>query len=109
VKSCKPIRFIAVFLLFVLVSTPVFAQQWKFAVMSDTQWKASPDNKNPNTVAVNVINHLNQEFIKHKVKFVIAVGDVTDNGSNLALDNARYVRAGSLQCWNRLLSTAWKS
>jgi hypothetical protein len=62
------------------------AGPWSFGVMSDTQWPNSPDNKNPNSVAVNVINHLNQEFISKKVKFVIAVGDVTDNGSILALD-----------------------
>ncbi len=61
------------------------AQSWKFGVMCDTQWPNSPDNKNPN-VAVNVINHLNQEFINHGVKFVVQVGDLTDNGSNLSLD-----------------------
>jgi hypothetical protein len=62
------------------------AEPWKFGVMSDTQWPNSPDTKNPNSVAINVINHLNQEFIDKKVKFVVAVGDVTDNGSILALD-----------------------
>jgi hypothetical protein len=62
------------------------ATPWSFGVMSDTQWPNSPDNKNPNSVAVNVINHLNQEFVNKKVKFVVAVGDVTDNGSILALD-----------------------
>jgi hypothetical protein len=61
------------------------AEPWKFGVMSDTQWPNSPDNKNPN-VAVNVINHLNQEFINNKVKFVVQVGDLTDNGSNESLD-----------------------
>jgi hypothetical protein len=69
-----------------LLSASAFAQSWKFAVMSDTQWPNSPDTKNPNSVAVNVINHLNQEFIRHGVKLVVAVGDVTDNGSTLALD-----------------------
>jgi hypothetical protein len=54
-----------------------WAEPWKFGVMSDTQWPNSPDNKNPN-VAVNVINHINKEFIKEKVKFVIQVGDLTD-------------------------------
>lgn len=56
------------------------AEPWKFGVMSDTQWPNSPDGKNPN-VAVNVINHINQEFIKEKVKFVIQVGDLTDKPS----------------------------
>ena len=58
----------------------VKAQPWKFGVMSDTQWPTSPDNKNPN-VAVNVINHINKEFINQKVKFVIQVGDLTDKPS----------------------------
>jgi hypothetical protein len=58
----------------------VKAKPWKFGVMSDTQWPTSPDSKNPN-VAVNVINHLNQEFINQGVKFVIQVGDLTDKPS----------------------------
>jgi hypothetical protein len=62
------------------------AAPWKFGMMSDTQWPSSPDGKNPNSVAVNVINHLNKQFIDADVKFVVAVGDVTDNGSVLALD-----------------------
>ena len=62
------------------------AAPWSFGVLSDTQWPNSPDNKNPNSVAVNVINYVNQEFINYGVKFVVAVGDVTDNGSILALD-----------------------
>lgn len=63
------------------------AEPWKFGVMSDTQWPNSPDLKNPN-VAVNVIRHLNQEFIKHGVKFVIQVGDLTDTPgtNNINLD-----------------------
>ncbi len=73
-----------VFAVFVMVSS-AWAEPWKFGVMCDTQWPNSPDNKNPN-VAVNVINHLNQEFIKQGVKFVVQVGDLTDNGSNLSLD-----------------------
>ncbi len=75
--------------LFVLASfsaTSALAEPWKFGVMCDTQWPNSPDNKNPNSVAVSVINHLNQQFIDQGVKFVVAVGDVTDNGSVLALD-----------------------
>jgi len=59
----------------------VKANPLKFAVMSDTQWPTSPDKKNPN-VAVNVINHINKELIKHKVKFVIQVGDLTDKPSS---------------------------
>lgn len=63
------------------------AKPWKFGVMSDTQWPTSPDGKNPN-VAVNVIRHLNPEFIKHGVKFVVQVGDLTDTvgTANINLD-----------------------
>jgi len=68
------------------------AAPWSFGVISDTQWKTSPDGKNPNYVAVNVINHLNQEFIKHGVKFVVAVGDVTQNGDILGLDTSATFR-----------------
>ena len=66
-------------------ATSAFAAPWSFGVMCDTQWPNSPDNRNPN-VAVNVINHLNQEFINKGVKFVVQVGDLTDNGSNQSLD-----------------------
>lgn len=72
--------------LVLVLAGPAFAEPWKFGVMSDTQWPTSPDGKDPNSVAVNVINHLNEEFIQHGVKLVVAVGDVTDNGSTLALD-----------------------
>jgi hypothetical protein len=89
----KPLNFKKTYALALTLALVMFigvvaasAEPWKFGVMSDTQWPNSPDNKNPNSVAVNVINHLNQEFINQGVKFVVAVGDVTDNGSILALD-----------------------
>ncbi len=73
----------------ILVSAvSAFAEPWKFGVMSDTQWPNSPDLKNPN-VAVNVINHINKEFIKKKVKFVIQVGDLTDKPSTVVANPAR--------------------
>jgi hypothetical protein len=54
------------------------AQSWKFGVMSDTQWGVADDGKNPNSVAVDIIKALNQQFIAKKVKFVVAVGDLVD-------------------------------
>ncbi len=69
-----------------MVASPALAAPFKFAVMSDTQWPSSPDGKNPNSVAVNVIQHLNQQLIAEGVRFVVQVGDLTDNGSVLALD-----------------------
>jgi 3',5'-cyclic AMP phosphodiesterase CpdA len=69
-----------------VAARPALAAPWKFAIMSDTQWPTSPDGKNPNSVAVNVINHLNERLVAEGVRFVVQVGDVTDNGSTLALD-----------------------
>lgn len=70
-----------------LLAGSAFAAPWKFGVMSDTQWPTSPDNKNPN-VAVDVVRHLNQEFIDKGVKFVVQVGDLTDAAgtNNINLD-----------------------
>jgi len=64
------------------------AEPWKFGVMADTQWTCptdpaiNPFYKDPNHVAVSIINQLNQEFIGHGVKFVIQVGDLTENGAD---------------------------
>jgi hypothetical protein len=75
-------------------------EPWKFGLIADTQWPSAAGSdslsgfKNPNSVAVDIINQVNKEFISKGVKLVIAVGDVTDNGSNLALDTrATYVQA----------------
>jgi hypothetical protein len=67
-------------------TTSAFAESWKFGVMSDTQWIGNDDGKNPNSVAVGIVNQINQQFIKSGVKFVVQVGDLTSNGSNGALD-----------------------
>jgi hypothetical protein len=75
-----------------LIAVSAFAEPWKFGVMADTQWKTSPDGKSPNNVAVSVINHLNREFINHKVKFVIQTGDLTENGNVLEMDTTATFR-----------------
>ena len=64
-----------------------FAEPWSFGVLSDTQWPNSPDDKNPN-VAVNVIRHINHEFINKGVKFVVQVGDLTDKPSTIVANPA---------------------
>ncbi len=68
---------------------------WSFAVMADTQWTGSPDDgKNPNTVAVAIIDQLNKEFVAKGVKFVVQVGDITDDGSKVAIQTrARHAQA----------------
>jgi hypothetical protein len=51
--------------------------------MSDTQWKNVNDaDANPGTVAVGIINQLNQQFIDKGVKFVLQVGDLDDKETN---------------------------
>ena len=69
--------------LMVIMSQSAFAERWSFGVMSDTQWTAptDPAGQNPNGVAVSIIKQLNQQFINHGVKFVIQVGDLTENGT----------------------------
>jgi Calcineurin-like phosphoesterase len=60
------------------------SQAWSFGVMDDTQWTAATDpaNANPNAVAVSIINQINPQLIKAGVKFVIQVGDLTENGND---------------------------
>ena len=63
------------------------ADPWKFAVMADTQWISqtsgvvTDDSRAPNSVPVDIIRALNQQFINRDVQFVIQVGDLCDNGS----------------------------
>jgi hypothetical protein len=83
---------LALVLALTIFTGAAFAEPWSFGVMADTQWKTSPDGKNPNNVAVGVITHLNQEFINHGVKFVIQTGDLTENGNNLEMDTTATFR-----------------
>ena len=53
-------------------------KKWSFGVIADTQWVGPDDGSNPNSTAVGIINQINDEFIRHGVKLVIAVGDLTD-------------------------------
>jgi hypothetical protein len=61
---------------------------WKFGVMGDTQWTApgDPAGANPNSVAASIIEQINPQFIKHGVKFVIQVGDLTDQGTDAGIE-----------------------
>ena len=71
------------------------AKSWSFGVMGDTQWTVADDGKNPNTVPVDIIKQVNQQFIRQHVKFVVAVGDLCDDGS-IAGEDTRAVFAQSL-------------
>jgi hypothetical protein len=68
---------------------------WSFGVIGDTQWtlEKDPAGKNPNGVSVSIINQINQQFINKGVKFVIQVGDLTENGNDIDLE----VRAKAAQ------------
>jgi hypothetical protein len=61
------------------------AEPWKFGVMSDTQWTcpSDPAGKNPNAVAKSIIDQINAQFIEARVRFVIQVGDLTENGNDV--------------------------
>jgi hypothetical protein len=77
----------ALILAMCLVAASAAAAPWKFGVISDTQWTtADPANQNPNTIPASIIKQINQQFINinhrtHDLKFVIAVGDMVDTGS----------------------------
>jgi hypothetical protein len=77
----------AVFALFVLLNYPAaaWAEAWTFGVMGDTQWTcADPAGENPYTVPVSIIGQVNRQFIDAGVKFVIEVGDLSDDGKEIS-------------------------
>ena len=51
---------------------------WSFGVHGDTQWTLASNEANPNFITGSIITQVNDELIKHKVKFVIAIGDLSD-------------------------------
>lgn len=55
---------------------------FKFGLIADTQWSIKDDGENPASVAVDIINAINDQFIKHEVSFAIALGDLTDDGGD---------------------------
>jgi hypothetical protein len=69
-------------------SNPIFVngvpQVWSWGLMADTQWTCADDpaGENPNHVAVSIINQINAHFIDAGVKFVIQVGDLTNEGND---------------------------
>jgi hypothetical protein len=87
--SIKTLLTLTLVLAVFIGATSVFAEPWKFGVMSDTQWTVTKDGlpydpagTNPNGVAVSIIQQINRQFINHGVKFVIQVGDLTENGND---------------------------
>jgi hypothetical protein len=84
------------------------AEAWKFGVMSDTQWIGTDDGKNPNTVAVDIIKQLNQQFIGQGVKFVIQVGDLVDSYSTDSMATTAVFRQDLYNFRHRLLPAPWQ-
>jgi len=68
----------------VSVVAPVSNAPWKFGVIDDTQWTCADDPAgiNSNKVALSFINQINPQFINAGVKFVVQVGDLTENGND---------------------------
>jgi hypothetical protein len=58
---------------------------WSFGVLADTQWITKDDGADPNSVAVDIINQINEQFVHRKVKFVVQVGDLCDKGTTAGL------------------------
>ncbi|MBN1981126.1 MAG: metallophosphoesterase [Chitinivibrionales bacterium] len=87
--------FVLVLWFIAFIPLPAVCEVWKFGLIADSQWPAAMDDgRNPNAVAVDIINQINAEFIKQKVKLVVAVGDLTDNGWSISLDTrATYCQA----------------
>jgi len=61
------------------------ADPWSFGVIADSQWSAPDDHKNPNSVAADIIQQIDREFIAKDVRFVVAVGDTVDKPSPRSL------------------------
>jgi len=57
------------------------SRPWKFGVMNDTQWTVPDDGFDPQSSAIGIIKQIQSQFVAHKVKFVVHVGDLCDNGS----------------------------
>jgi hypothetical protein len=66
-------------------SSHVSPGAWSFGVMADTQWISADDGADPNSVAVEIIRQINQQFIEKKVRFVMQAGDLCDKGTTAGL------------------------
>jgi len=55
---------------------------WRFGIIADTQWEADDNGFNPASCAVEIMNTVYAEFIKHNVEFAFHMGDMTDDGKD---------------------------
>ena len=70
-------------LLIPVVATAQSDSSWSFGVIPDTQWKDEMDAPFHGT-AIHIIDAINAEFVRQKVDFVIAVGDLVETSSAVA-------------------------
>ena len=62
------------------------ASSWRFGVIADTQWTVADDGYGPHSVPAGIIQQIDQEFIRHSVTLVVAVGDTIDGSSKASID-----------------------
>jgi hypothetical protein len=88
--------FAAMILLFAF-STICFAQggryevsPWSFGLMADTQWTVAddPEGTNPEFVSAALAKAIEEQFIQNDVRFVIQVGDLTDQAGGIHLERS---------------------
>jgi len=65
------------------LTSALFADEWSFGVIPDTQWAVKMDAPFYGT-AIHIIDAINAEFIRQKVDFVIQVGDLVETSSAIA-------------------------
>lgn len=59
---------------------------WKFGILADTQWSGPSDGQSPNSIPAGIIKQIDREFIRHGVRFVVAVGDTVDKSNKNNID-----------------------
>nr|MCU0843169.1 metallophosphoesterase [Thiobacillaceae bacterium] len=67
----------------IVIQMPATAAPWSFGIISDTQW--APQNDTNRTVAIHVIDRVNEQFVAHGVDLVLQVGDLHDTISPTAI------------------------
>jgi len=66
--------------------TTASATPWKFGILADTQGSGLSDGQSPNSLPAGIIKQIDREFIRHGVRFVVAVGDTVDKSSKDNID-----------------------
>ena len=76
--SAAPLCLLVALVMGALTASNVSAEEWRFGVLSDTQWTTPDDGQSPNTIPAGILKQVNQLFISQGVKVVIDVGDSVD-------------------------------